>query len=343
MVNPVRVLSKQFVRLSPAILLGVGITLSLIDFVTIYVAAVRDGVLYINQGVGLVNHYGLFSTIVGNAIALYVAKRYYDGVCSMRESKALVDGAVIRNPLKELKDIVELNGKSQALMYFFLVLGIYFWASNFATHIFGDPVAKWGHVLDSKIHPWSFVAGRLHNIYTWIIIMPFVAHVMLWSFIQLWRAMVTALKKGVLRYDLLNPDQRGGFGFVYNALIAFNVVAVLVLIEIISHNATFSRLNFEHIADYSIVMVILFGINNLFFVNMYAPIKRLRMESLNKMKDEVFRNNNLSFEILKYCYERRASPLLIANFLVQASGIAIPIIIKYWQDIVRAISRVGET
>lgn len=340
MVNPARALSKQFGRRSPTTLLAIGIALSLVDFVTIYAAAVRDGVLYINQGVGLVNHYGLLSTIVGNAIALYAAKKYYDGVRSIRDSKAVVDGAVIKEPLKDLKDMVELQGKSQLLMYFFLVLGVYFWASNFSTHIFGDPVAKWGHVLDSKAHPWSFVAGRLHNIYTWIIIMPFVAHVMIWSFIQLWMAMKKALKGGGLRYDLLNPDQRGGFGFVYNALIAFNVIAALVIIEITLHSETFGRLNLEHITDYIILIVLLFGVNNLFFAYMYGPIKRLRMESLNKVKDEVFKNNNLSFEILKYCYERRVSTLSIANFLVQASAIAIPGIVKYWPYIVRAVTRV---
>jgi hypothetical protein len=338
MVNPARALSKQFVQRSPTTLLGIGIALSLVDFVTFYAAAVRDGVLHINQGVGLVNHYGLFSTIVGNAIALYAAKKYYDGVCSIRDSKAIVDSAVVKKPLKDLKDMVELRGRSQLVMYFFLVLGIYSWASNFATHVFGDPVAKWGYVLDSADHPWSFVAGRLHNIYTWIIIMPFVAHVMFWSFIQLWRAMVIALKKGVLKYDLLNPDQRGGFGFVYNALIGFNVIVALVFIEITLHSATFGRLNLEHIMDYIILTVFLFGVNNLFFAYMYAPIKRLRMEALNKVQDEVSKNNTLSFEILKYCYERRVSPLSFASFLVQASAFAIPGIIRLWPHIMKAFS-----
>jgi hypothetical protein len=337
MVNPVRALGRQFVRRSPATLLGIGVALSLVDLATFYCAAVRDGVLYINQGVGLLNHYGLLSTIVGNAIALYAAKKYYDGVCSIRDSKAVLDSAVIKEPLSDLKEMVELRGKSQLLMYFFLVLGVYFWASNFSTHLFGNPVAKWGLVIDSKAHPWSFVAGRLHNIYTWIIIMPFVAHVMIWSFIQLWMAMKIALKERVLRYDLLNPDRRGGFGFVYNALIAFNVVAALVIIEVSLHSQTFGRLNLEHITNYIILAVLLFGVNNLFLAYMYGPINRLRTESLNKVKDEVFKNNNLSFEILKYCYTRRMSVLSIANFLVQASAIAIPGIVKYWPNIVRVI------
>ncbi|MGZ5436150.1 MAG: hypothetical protein ACXWID_12850 [Pyrinomonadaceae bacterium] len=337
MVNPARALARQFVRRSPTTWLGIGVALSVVDFATLYVAAVRDGVLYIDQGIGLLNHYGLLSTIVGNAIALYTAKKYYDGVRSITDSKAVVKGAALKQPLKDLQEMVELRGKPQFLMYFFLVLGVYFWASNFSTHIFGDPVAKWGHVLDSKAHTWSFLAGRLHNIYTWIVIMPYVAHVMIWSFIQLWMAMKIALKERALKYDLLNPDHCGGFGFVYNALIAFNVVLALVVIEVTAHSATFGRLNFEHIANYTILTVLLLGINNLFFAYMYGPIKRLRMESLNNVKDEVFKNNNLSLEILKYCYERRVSTLSIANLFVQASTIAIPGIVKYWPAIVKVI------
>src|SRR2546423_14511087 len=126
--------------------------------------------------------------------------------------------------------------------------------------------------------------------------------------------MAVASNKSVLTYDLLNPDQRGGFGFIDNSLLAFNVIAALVYIEITMHIQTFSRLNLEHIIDYVILTALLIGINKMFFADMYATVKRLRLESLNKMKDEVLRNNNLSFEILKYCYERRIRPLSIANF-----------------------------
>jgi hypothetical protein len=339
MVNPARALAKQFVRQSPTTLLGIGIALSLVDFVTFYAAAAREGVLYISQGIGLFKHYGLLSTILGNAISLYAAKKYYDGVCSIRVSMAVVDNAVVEQPLKDLTAMVELRGKYKGIMYFLVILGTLFWASNFAIAVFGDPVAKWGYVLDTVDHPWSFLAGRLHNIYTWIIIMPFVVHVMICSSVQLRKAMSIALDKGVLIYDLLNPDQRGGFGFVDNSLLAFNIVAALVYIEITMHIETFARLNLEHIIDYIILTGLLVGINKMFFANMYATIKRLRLKSLNKVKDDVFKNNNLSFEILKYCYERRVSTLSIANFLVQASAIAIPGIVHIWPFTMRAFTR----
>src|ERR1051325_10851747 len=102
MVNPARALTKQFVRRSPAALLGIGTALALIDFVTLYTASSREGVLYISQGVGLLNPYEIFSTILGNAISLYAAKKYYEGVCSIRDSRAVVDRAVVEKPLKDL-------------------------------------------------------------------------------------------------------------------------------------------------------------------------------------------------------------------------------------------------
>jgi hypothetical protein len=339
MANPARALSRQFVRQTPTTLLGIGIALALIDFVTLYTAASWEGVLYISQGVGLLNHYGIFSTILGNAISLYAAKRYYEGVCSIRDSKALIDSVVVKKPLEELTTMIELQGKYRYIMYFLVILGTLFLVSNAAIHIFGNPVARWGLVFDSLDHPWSFVGGRLHNVYTWVVIMPFVVHVVICSSIQLRRAMAVASNKSALQYDLLNPDQRGGFGFIDKSLLAYNVIAALVYIEVTMHIETFSRLNLEHVIDYVILTALLVGVNKMFFADMYAAVKRLRLESLNRVKDEVFKNNSLSFEILKYCYERRVRTLSVANFLVQAGAIAAPGVVKYWPFIVRALTQ----
>lgn len=328
--NPAKRLAEQFVRRSPTTLLGVGAVLAIIDLVAVYAAASRDGVIRIQDGVGLANHYGLFSTIAGNAIALYAARKYYDGVCSIKESKALLNETVVKAPLADLLAMVELRGKFRSLLYFLLFVGTLSFFSNLGTHIFGNPLATWGLVFDSADHRWSFVAGRLHNIYTWIIIMPFVVYVMICSSIQLRRAMRAASDAGVLKYDLLNPDRRGGFGFIERSVLAFNIVGALVYVEITLHSETFKRLNPQHIVNYIILTALLLGVNKMFFADMYATVRKLRLESLNKVKEQVFQNNQLSFEILRYCYERRINPLEIANVLVQASAIAIPGIVRFW-------------
>jgi hypothetical protein len=316
-----------------------GVALSLLDFIAIYAAAARDGVLHLSQGIGLLDHYGLLSTIVGNSISLYAAKKYYDGICSIRSSKAVTNTAVIEKSLKELKVMIEMDGKYQFVTYLLIIFGALCWMSNLAIHVIGNPVAKWGLVFDSLDHPWSFFVGRVHLFYSWIIIMPFVVHVMVFSSLQLRKAMAIASDAGILRYDLLNPDERGGFGFVDNSLLAFNAVAALFYIEITMHIETFAKLNLEHIVDYIILTVLLVGINKMFFADMYAAIKRFRLEALNKVKEKVFKNDELSFEVLKYCYERRVHTSSIVNFVIQAGAIAVPGIIKLWPIIVRVLTR----
>src|SRR6185437_3011378 len=223
MLNPPRLLAREFGSRTPLMLLGIGIALSLFDLAALYGAAVTDGVVRMSPGVGFLNHYGLISTVAGNAIALYATKAYYDGVCSIRTSKALADKDVVEPTLVELEAMVKGAGRYELSLYGLVVFGALCWALNIGTHLFGDPMATWGPVLDSTNHPWSFVAMRIHNLYTWLIIMPLVVHVTVFSSIQLRRVMTIASDNGALRYDLLNPDQRGGFGFVDNALIAFNI------------------------------------------------------------------------------------------------------------------------
>jgi hypothetical protein len=169
--------------------------------------------------------------------------------------------------------------------------------------------------------------------------MPFVVHVIICSSIQLKRAMTAASPSGVLKYDLLNPDRRGGFAFLFNSAITFNIVAALVYIEITLHRETFGRWNMEHIFDYALFMAGVLFVNKMFFTDMYATVKRLRFESLNKVKEQVFQNNTLSFEVLKYCYEGRINRLEVANVLVQASAILIPGIVQFWPQIARVFIR----
>lgn len=341
MLNPARMLAIQFVRTCPTTLLVLGIAISVVDFVTLYAAAASEGVLYVSEGIGLLNNYGLFSTILGNAIALYVAKKYYDGVCSIKSSDAVVNADAIEAPLSTLKKMIQMEGKYQLLFYLLATIGALFWLSNVAFHLIGNPEVRWGHkVFDSIDHPLTFSASRLHNLYTWLIMMPLVGHVMVWSSIQLRRAIAIASCKGGLTYDLLNPDQRGGFSFVDKAQIAFNVVAALVYIQITLHIETFARMNSEHVIAYIIVTALLIGINRMFVGGINATIKTLRLKSLKDMKGKAYSDDKLSFEILKYCYERRIRASSVVNFLINPGAIVVSGVIKLWPVIARAFTGV---
>jgi hypothetical protein len=305
-----------------------------------YAAAARDGVLRIDHGAGLLNHYGFFATLTGNAIGLYATRKYYDAICSIKTSKAVIDTCFIDPPLAKLTSMIRMEGRNINLTYRLIALGGLFFLANLGTLLFGNPLAKWGPVYDSLDHHWSFVAGRIHLLYSWLVIMPIAVHVILVSTIQLRNMMTIASRDDILTYDLLNPDQRGGFSFVDNALIAFNFIVALVYVEVTLHIETFRRMNFEHMFDYAVLTLLLIGINRMFFAHIYSTIKKLRLESLNRLKDDVFRNRDdkLSFEILKYCYERRVNMASVASFVIKAGAIAVPQIVRSWPFIVKALT-----
>lgn len=338
LVRLTRTLFDQFLLRSPLTLLGFGIAASLVDSLVLYGAASKDGVLHIDQGVGLLNNYGLMSTIVGNAIAFYVARKYYDCVQEIRTSDALIKDNSVETSLADFR-IGKLDAKFGFLIGGFIVFGAVLWFLNFRAHVFGNPEAKWGHkVFDSPDHLLSFLASRLHNVYTLLAIMPFVGFVIISSSFQLKKMINITAAKGAVKYDLLNPDQRGGFGFVDRANIVFNVIVVLVYVQITLHLETF-KMNAEHIVGYIILTLFLISINRVFMGGIYATINALRRNALNAVKDKAFNDDKMSFEILKYCYERRINTTSVLNFLINPGALITSGILKLWPFIVKALTR----
>lgn len=324
MVNPARALAEQFVRRSPTTLLVLGVAISVIDFTALYAAAAKEGVLHISQGVGLLNNYWLLSTIVGNAVLPYLAKKYYEGVCSIRTSKAIVNFEPIRKSLGLLTNMITLRQRYRSLMFMLMTMGALFWLSNVAVYIAGNPETRWGlKVFDSLDHPLTSFVSRFHNFYTWLVIMPFVGYVVTCSSLQLKRAITIASREGALTYDLLNPDRRGGFAFLRKAQFSFSVITGLLYIQILLNSFTFQKVNVVRVITYIILTTLVICINGGVFGDIYAEAKKLRFESLDKIKNKVYENDKLSFEILKYCYERRISWYLIVGILIQTAGIVL--------------------
>jgi len=324
MVNPARALAEQFVRRSPTTLLVLGVTISAIDFTALYAASAKEGVLHISQGVGLLNNYGLLSTIVGNPVLVYLAKKYYESVCSIRTSKAIVNREPIGKSLALLTDMIKLRQRYRFLIYLFMTMGGLFWLSNVGIHIAGNPEIRWGQkVFDSLDHPLTFFFSRFHNFYTWLVIMPFVGYVVTCSSLQLKRTIAIASRGGALTYDLLNPDRRGGFAFLRKAQFSFSVITGLLYIQILLNSFTFQKVGLERVITYIILTILVICINAGVFADIYAVAKKLRFESLDKIKENVYKNDKLSFEILKYCYERRINWYLVLGILIQAAGIIV--------------------
>jgi len=142
------------------------------------------------------------------------------------------------------------------------------------------------------------------------------------------------------RYDLLNPDQRGGFVSIDRACLAFNSVIASAYVEITMHIETFERLNMQYILAYLGLTLLFVSINRIFFGDIYSYINMLRLEALNAVKEKVYGDDKLSFDILKYCYEQRLNKSAIANFIVKASAIGLSGAVKFWPVISKMLVKV---
>lgn len=288
----------------------------------LYSAAAAESVLHIKGGVGLLDNYGLWATILNNTVLLGLARLYHDEVRSILESKAVTDPAPLARPLAALAAMLSIERRYRFSMYLLVIIGFAYWLSNLGFHVLGHGEVHWGHkVFDSPDHPWTFVASRLHNLVSWVIVLPLVAHVMICVSIQLRRLFGAAVKVGGLQYDLLNPDRKGGFVFVDRAHLAFNTVAALVYIQITFHIETFDKIGIEYVLGYITLTVLLLGINRVFLGDIYGAIKDLRIAALNKIKDKVYQDDQLSFDILKYCYEQRINAFSVFNVAVRLGAV----------------------
>ncbi len=338
--NPIKELTNQFLVNSRFTILAMGVVLSLIDFGMLYWAAAKEGVLHIDRGVGLLQNYGLFSTVLGNALFPYLAKTYYDAVGSIKKSKALTDPSHLEAPLSELSNMVKMEGKYKFLIYLLIVVGAIYWASNVGFHVIGNPEIRWGHeVFDSFDHKYTFLASRAHNIYTWLIMLPLLGHVMIYTSIQLRKIMGVAIKQRLLHYDLLNPDQKGGFLFVENAHLVFNAVVAIVYIQTTMFIETFNLVHTNYVIAYIVATILLIGVNRIFLGHVYSAIKVLRLESLNTIKENViFKNDGLGFEVLKYYYGRKINGFSVLNFAVKAGAIALSGAPRLWPILSKAFT-----
>jgi hypothetical protein len=339
--NPFTVPAEQFLRTAASTLLLVGSGIALLDFTLLFAAADKESVLVIPNGIGLLQDLGLFSTIVGDAILIYLIRKYYDMICLARNSKAVESPPEVDEPLRVLNSMIKLDPMYRNLLYYLVFAGTAYWMANAAIHVFGNPQRHWGHkVFDSPDHPLCFLLSRAHNAYTWSLVAPFVAYVLVVATIQLRSLFATLLHKGVFRYDLLNPDGRGGFVFVEKAQLVFNIIIALLYLQLVLHIETFERLNPEHYLGVAIATIVFVFGNRIFFSNVRGAVEAFRTEALNERKEKVYNNDRLSFDILKYCYERKVSRYSVLNILTKVTAVGISIGVKVFPLIVNGLIRV---
>ncbi|MGT2435830.1 hypothetical protein ACU4GH_08140 [Bradyrhizobium betae] len=310
-------------------LLGIGLFISVAQFVTFYAAARSEGVLVIRGGVGFLNNLGLLATICANAVLPYLVRQLYENAVAFADSRAVKNRSIIDDGNANLRAIILHEGRYRFAGYGLVFVGFAFWTANTGIHLLGNAQEHWGHkVFDSIDHPIDFCLNRLNNVYAWMIVLPLCSYVAIFSAAQLVKSVDVATHQGALAYDLLNPDRCGGFASVERAHLITNVILAVLYVLIALHTETFARMNPEHALAYAAAtLVLLFG-NTIFIGSIGRHVRKLRTAALNEQKDRVYKNDALSLEILKFYYDHSRTRFQFGSILTKAVAIGIPAILK---------------
>ena len=103
------------------------------------------------------------------------------------------------------------------------------------------------------------------------------------------------------KFDILHPDRCGGFSFLEDARLYFNIIISFLYLITTMHVGVF-KLNDMHVISYSVLtMFLIFG-NYIFMGEVFSNVKNLKMRAVNIYKEGVYNNNALSFEVYKYFF-----------------------------------------
>ena len=320
--NPLRRLAGEFVRGDAETWLIVGIIIAVTQALAAFYAARAEDVLTIPGGVGLFQNYGLLANLIANACFPYLARRFYEEVMKLAGSETIEPNDKVQHEIVMLRSLACAESKAVYVFYLFCFLGMCFWLANTSIHVFGSAERYWGHrVFDSPDHPWSFAVNRINNFYSWVVLLPLCAHMLIWASIELRRIVRAAVREGAATFDILNADGTGGYLAIENAKVIFNLILAAIYVDISLHTGTFRVIHFDHALAYaSATIILLFG-NMLVFREINKEIKKLRNAAISARKSKAYENDTLSFEILKHFYGVRP-PRRIQNFLIQSVPVA---------------------
>lgn len=302
--NPHKLFLNEFLNRSAGILLAVSLSISLLEFIVLYFAAKSEGVLVIENGVGLLRNYAVFSALFGDAFLLFIIKKYSDVYLSIEKIKTIPKSDIIFSEFENYRKMIRLDTRHKFALYMFIFVGISAWISNVTFHVLGQAETHWGSlVFDSTDHRISFILNRVNNFYSWVIILPLCVYIALIASTQLYTTLNAILKNASAKYDLLNPDRCGGFSFVGTAHVFYNFAVAIVYVQITIHIDTFEGANIEHILSYIFVTIIFIFGNSFFIAKLYKDIENLKFVCLEQYKEQIYGNNELSFHIYKYYHE----------------------------------------
>lgn len=328
-------LANRFVESTPERILAAGVAIACIFGAAIFIAAWYENVIFIEEGIGFAENYGWFAALLGDAVLLFLAKKYFDVVQNSYQSLPFEAVRVESDQKSRIHAIAGLDDGKNRAFYFMAFIGFCFVVSNVSLQLLGETEKHWrGDVFDSPLHPATSVLNKLFLLYSWGVLVPFCAYISIFTSLYISHLAKIISETKDIKYDLLNPDRAGGFSEILAPRIYLNIGASILYLQITLYTIVFQGANIEHYVGYFFVTLLLIFGNFFIFWKIDQAVEMKRIEAISATKEDAYKGDALKLDIFKYYMEtfgKRTLQMRLTRIIVSVKSVAIiiPPIIKF--------------
>ncbi len=295
----------SFLNNSSGWLLKWGVLISCLEWLLLMIAANIDGTWRIQNGIGLSEHYAILTFLLGDITFLFFLRKYIDTTQTFKNNLDLTkeQSRIVDKNIAKFRNNICMKKRSKFMFFFFVLIGLLFWLSNFWHHFSGNTVNQWGQITyDAFQYKWGFYCTRIHLFISWVIILPFFAFATLLSTLTLVTIIKEMNRKNILPFDILHNDKCGGYSFIGDAHIYFSLIISICYIEVSSVVFISKEITTEQLIIYILLTISLFLGNTIMLHSSSTYLKQARNKILNTYKQKLSKSNKgNNFEIYKYC------------------------------------------
>nr|VFJ65166.1 MAG: hypothetical protein BECKFW1821A_GA0114235_11922 [Candidatus Kentron sp. FW] len=295
------------------------ISVAVAQAIAVFLGSLIDGTFILpNNGVGLLEHYGVWAILVTDPLLLILTALAYRKFNLVMEALPFSENfdAVrqTENSLKNYLEFLHMEGKSVYLYIFLVLVGILSWINNIRQTI--DPLSIYGNdVFDAYQYTWGFIANKFNLFSSWVFVYPLVGFFLVSMSISTRLLLEKCISMNVLKPNILHPD--GCYGL--SSLGSLNIS--LLGPYLFTYLTIFALLS-THEDQYASIIAPLVLLTTIFIIVSFitiSPITRIgkgakrqaheRLTSKNKEieHNEIEIDNRFSVERICYIYSS-ASP-----------------------------------
>jgi hypothetical protein len=315
----------------------ISFAVSLFELSFLIAAAYVDRTLWLpGAGVGLLEHPGIASILVGDMVLFVVCTKCIQLTSKIGVRLPSKNQNLVRRYFRSmvLKDIFSRN------RYFFRIFAAisligFLSVANQSVKLL-DPVRYYGHdTFDSVWHPYSFAANRLNLLISWCVVVPLFFSYLIIHIVLVNRTIRKVAQHGLAAFHIGHPDKSGGYAFFGSSNTLYMFGLLIVLLEIVLLAYTHSKIDMSNMLPLFLVGIAFVLVSFYSVREVRKVIKQIEMQMKTRGYLALAKNKqSIDLALFAIVYEINFSAYnyIAAKFLFLLRFISfVPAIYKAWQ------------